>query len=215
MSELCASRWHSGNLRRVRVSDLREVHDGAQRLARGAAAGSGGGSPRQSGELCERSGPGSAPASAIRGNVRERFWNEDRQEPPTGAEVAGIFCRVCGDCHFGPWGIDPKLGVLVCEGCEEAFDLLDQLSRTARFRFWTLVGAVQQLTTAAEIAGVSRACLVCKVVIAPELMHTVYRRGSDVDCRTCSSCAERVGYVARLGSLRGELVKAHARKTHT
>lgn len=201
-----------GNLRRVPVCDLREVRAGAQRPSRDQSVGAcrivlgpWRGSRYWSRLWC----PSNRAAHPQDGGI---VGHEDRQAA-TGEEVSQIFCRVCGDCHFGPWGIHDRLRVLTCEGCDDAFALLAQLRKSRRLELWTLVGNLGSewfdVHTETPESSAER-CGVCNSWLAPNVPRNVYRRRGNATYCACLRCGYVARYLVQLGALKLELVKAFA-----
>jgi len=205
-------------VRRVPVADLRPVRGESQRAAR----------ERSAGHVRDILGPWSA----------SRFWSQcwtaagatgakpgvsaawdpsgqEEAEAPTKEYALTVpYCRVCGDCEFGSWGIDAKLGVLVCEGCDDAFATLDRLTRRDRLRFWEFVGHVVSgwVLVSVEWGGRQLPCAVCAIPVGGYQARVIYSHDDHVVGELCQECALSVRYVANLGPLRVEVLKAHARR---
>lgn len=206
-----------GPMRRVPVCDLREVRPGAQRPPREQSAGACRvvlGPWRGSRLWSSIWGKGDRKPRAQDGGAPGDAYRQD-EATTTGEAVDQIFCRVCGDCHFGPWGWNDTLQVLACDSCEDAFGLLAELKRgSRRLRLWTLVGDLSSdfVASYTEVPDEhSGACHVCAEPLVACVPHNVCKRRGETVYRCCLRCSQIARYLVGLGALKLELVKAYAR----
>lgn len=203
-------------MRRVPVCDLREVRPDAQRPPREQSAGACRvvlGPWRGSRLWSSVWGAGDRkPRAQDGGATGVPDWQE---ETTTGEAVDQLFCRVCGDCHFGPWGWNDTLQVVACDSCEDAFTLLAELKRgPRRLRLWTLVGdmASNFFEAHTEVPEENCGhCHVCASALVASVPNNVYKRRGDAAYRCCLRCSQIGRYLVGLGNLKLELVKAYAR----